>query len=115
MAVRIQAAVRGHFVRSSLAETRALCAFGPTPPNMCMLRVHGKVRAVDFSYAKQSASTILAPLSLSEALVISPFNKTTSPSALAHGNRQPVDAWTSPNKKSKGPRGAAARKAAITC
>ena len=130
-ATRAQAAVRGHLTRLGLAEAGALYTDRPcqtsgsaavrtlhasVPPDVCICRVHGGLRAYDFALCRCAALAI--PLSISEVLVLLSSQTTapeppalTGPGGCTHGKWHPADAMTSP-KADKRIKGAAARKAA---
>ena len=130
-ATRAQAAVRGHLTRLGLAEAGALYTDRPcqtsgsaavrtlrasVPPDVCICRVHGGLRAYDFALCRCAALAI--PLSISEVLVLLSSQTTapeppalTGPGGCTHGKWHPADAMTSP-KVDKWIKGAAARKAA---
>ena len=130
-ATRAQAAVRGHLTRLGLAEAGALYTDRPcqtsgsaavrtlhasVPPDVCIYRVHGGLRAYDFALCRCAALAI--PLSISEVLVLLSSQTTapeppalTGPGGCTQGKWHPGDAMTSP-KADKRIKGAAARKAA---
>ena len=130
-ATSAQAAMRGHLTGLGLAEADALYTDRPcqtsgsaavrtlhasVPPDVCICRVHGGLRAYDFALCRCAALAI--PLSISEVLVLLSSQTTapeppalTGPGGCTHGKWHPADAMTSP-KADKRIKGAAARKAA---
>ena len=132
-AATIQAAYKSRLVRLALADAVFLYNFGATAPPGRFHRVFGGPRPYEFIYchstlhmqlfgripgsSPEERAMAVSPYTLSEVLVHSSF-PTTAPDMLQqvawHSETgKPADATTSPRKKAKGAKGAAARRAAV--